>query len=172
MFLETLIRAFDLQVLNYDSATRPGASGGIHSTIDLTLAAPGAGPSCRDWSVVDREVHGSPSDHVMIERKWVGRVERVDSAWEIKGWALEEKLEKEKEGERSGTRVLITLAVAWSLKSEPGQGLKRPSLSDESTIKDLEVEVDCIQDASSPSLTSTPDESLSAPSQSNGGTTR
>lgn len=126
-FLEALIRAFDLQVLNYDSATRPGASGGIHSTIDLTLAAPGAGPSCKDWSVVDREVHASPSDHVMIERKWVGRVERLDSAWEIKGWAVEEKLEKEKEGERSGTRVLITLAVAWSLKSELGQGPKRPS---------------------------------------------
>ena len=64
-FLEELVKSFDFQILNDDQATRPPArdEDGIHSVIDLTLAAPGAGPFCEDWRVAE-EVHGLTSDHV------------------------------------------------------------------------------------------------------------
>lgn len=33
----------------------------------FTLAAPGAGPNCRKWSIVGGEENASPSDHFVIE---------------------------------------------------------------------------------------------------------
>lgn len=52
-FLEDLIRAHELQVLNDDHETTPTRAGGsIHSIINLTLATPGAGPNITDCRVV------------------------------------------------------------------------------------------------------------------------
>ena len=55
-FLEDLIAAYELQILNDDRATRlaqPGSD--LHSIIDLTLTTPGAGPMCEGWQVVEDE---------------------------------------------------------------------------------------------------------------------
>ena len=46
--------AHGLQDLNDDKETRPARPGGTHhGIIDLTLATPGAGPSCGRWQVVE-----------------------------------------------------------------------------------------------------------------------
>lgn len=91
-FLEDMIRAFDLQVLNDNRATRP--SDGIHSIADLALASPGAGADCRGWVLVDRREQASASGHEMIEWEWGRGAERVNPGWGIRGWALKERLDK------------------------------------------------------------------------------
>ena len=81
-FLEDMIRAHELLVLNDDHETRPARPGGsLHSIIDLTLATQGAGPSITDWRVVEEEDQASHSDHVIIEWKWTGLTMKVDPRW-------------------------------------------------------------------------------------------
>lgn len=66
-FLEDLVEAHELQVLNDGMATRPAnEDSDIHSVMDLTLATPGAGPLCGGWRVEGRDEEGTHSDHVMI----------------------------------------------------------------------------------------------------------
>ena len=70
---------------------------------------------------MDDEDQASLSDHVMIERKWSGAAEKVNPEWKIRGWALKEKLDKEKEEERLGTKTGPTLADAWIRRSGSDQ---------------------------------------------------
>ena len=57
------------------------------------------------------------SDHGVIEWSWVKRALEADMGWKTWGWALKEKLGKEKEEERTKNRTSPMLEVAWD--SEP-----------------------------------------------------
>lgn len=66
--------------------------------------------------------------------------ERVDPAWKVRGWALKEKLDKEKEEEEQGERTEPTLGVTWGLRAEG-----RPTITDSSTAEGFEDEIEWIQ---------------------------
>ena len=64
------------------------------------------------------------SVHVVIGWKWSGRASKVDGRWEVKGWALKERLDKEKEEGRkrwkekvNGRRKMTRLQGVWQDKS-------------------------------------------------------
>ena len=98
-FLEDLIITYELQVLNDDHETRPTRPGGsLHSIIDLTLATPGAGPSCKEWSIVEDDEQATTSDHVIIEWKWAGETEAVDPA----GLGPQKETRQGERGEKNG----------------------------------------------------------------------
>lgn len=62
----------------------------------------------------------------------------VDPGWRIKGWALKERLDKEKEEDWPAKKP--KLEVVWSLKAD-----SRPILDDNATLESLEEEISWIQ---------------------------
>ena len=154
-FLEDLIAAHELHILNDDRATRPARPGSnLHSIIDLTLTTPGAGPMCEGWQVVEEEECAAHSDHVMIQWEWRGLTRRVDPRWKVRGWALKKKLYEEK-AERAGVREgkkektgptlgeVRASRTSTAPRGEVGVGW-RPILSDSSTTDELEDEIEWI----------------------------
>lgn len=101
-----MVRAFDLQVLNDGRATRSNEE--IHSVIYLTLASPGAKASCQGWALLGLQDQASTSDYEMVEWKWKGATKEVDASWKIRGWALKERVGKEKEGDCSFASLFET----------------------------------------------------------------
>ena len=149
-FLEDLIAAHELQVLNDDRETRPTRpEGTLHSIIDLTLATPGAGPRCEGWRVVEEECVAH-SDHVMIQWEWRVSTMKVDPRWRVRGWALKKKLDQEGEERAEGKKSGPTLGEVWQGRmstvplGEVGFGT-RPILSEVSTEEELEDEIEWIQ---------------------------
>ena len=120
-FLEDLIRTYELVVKNDNQATRPAS--GCHSIIDLVLATPGASPFCEKWRTVSDPDHETGSDHIMIEWRWTMPAPKVDQGWKVRGWALRERLDKEKEEEWPPEKP--RLEVLWRQLVE-----NRPCLSD------------------------------------------
>ena len=135
-FLEELINTHNLQVLNDERATRPAST--CHSIIDLTLATPEVANFCQDWKILDEDQEATGSDHVVIEWRWTKPASEVTKGWKIKGWALKERLDKEKQEDWPPTKP--KLEVVWSLGST-----ERPVLDDNSTVETLEEEIDWIQ---------------------------
>ena len=138
-FLESLIRTFDLSILNDQSQTRFGGEG--HSIIDLTLATPAAALYCRDWAILEQE-QGAGSDHAVIEWRWDDGVSSTNKEWKFRGWALKQKLDEEKEAQKRGERI-VTLEDSWRTLT---QDEARPLLSDDADRDDIRAEIDWIQD--------------------------
>ena len=63
----------------------------------------------------------------------------MDKDWKIRDWALKERLDKERSEEWSGSEA--KLEVIWNLA-----GQSRPRLGDDSSLRELEDEIDWIQD--------------------------
>ena len=155
-FLEDLIVAHELRVLNDERETRPTRGGGsLHSIIDLTLATPEAGLDIEGWRVVEDDDQATTSDHVMLEWKWTGWTMKVDPGWKIRGWALKKRLDQEKEEERmirekKAVKKGPTMGETWIQKTstvplgEVGYGV-RPTLDDTSTVEELEDEIEWVQ---------------------------
>ena len=82
---------------------------------------------------------------------------KVDPSWKMKGWALEERLDKEKaekeEEKRGGPRAGPTLGGFWIQKTGAMAGFggvegrypRRPTLDGNSTAEDLADEIEWIQ---------------------------
>jgi ribonuclease HI len=135
-FLEELIDAHELHVKNDGQATRPVSK--CHSVIDLTLATPEAAPYCKDWRILRREDQVTGSDHVVIEWKWTKPAPEVSPEWKVRGWALKERLEKERAEDWPAEEP--RLEVIWGLRTRD-----RPVLGDDASEEDLEGEIDFIQ---------------------------
>lgn len=125
--LETLIETYELLVNNDpDYATRL-SSGGI-SIIDLALTSPQLGP-LRVWEIP--EEYPSLSDHELILVEWEEMEEEKSRSQQgsSTGWNIQKPLDDE--------QLFSTARTAWI-----EEGIGRPYLSIESSMQDLDDEVE------------------------------
>ena len=125
-FLEELINTHNLQVLNDERATRPAST--CHSIIDLILETPEVANFCQDWNILEGDQEATGSDHVVIEWRWTKPASEVTKGWKIRGCALKERLDKEKEEDWPSTKP--KLEVVWRLGAT-----ERPVLDDNSIVE-------------------------------------
>lgn len=112
----------------------------VSATVLLTSPwRPRRRPFCQDWRILGDDL-ATGSDHVVIEWRWTRPAPVVAPGWRMRGWALRERLDKEKDKDWPNTES--KLEVAWSLGSTT-----RPTLSDCSTLDELGEEIDWIQDS-------------------------
>lgn len=84
---------------------------------------------------------------------------RVDPRWKVRGWALKKKLDEEGEEERKRketgeAKTGHTLGEVWHSRASTmplGEAVFgwRPVLDDDSTVRDLEDDIEWLQDTSS-----------------------
>lgn len=126
--LETLIETYELFVNNdLDYATRP-SSGGI-SIVDLALTSPQLGP-LRVWEIPEEYL--SLFDHELILVEW-DEMEEEKSRFQqgsSTGWSIQNLLDDE--------QLFSTARTAWIHE----EGIGRPYLSIESSMQDLDDEVE------------------------------
>lgn len=122
-FLEDLIDTHSLAVMNDEWATRTAnldtrEGETNHRIIDLTLASPEAEEQVIGWSIREEPEAETGSDHEVIEWRWKGKEQRTAPGdWKIKGWALKEALDKEKEEAKEKKTVGETLEKKWRKKT-------------------------------------------------------
>ena len=61
-----------------------------------------------------------------------GRDQASDGKWKIKGWALKEKPDEEREAEKRGEQI-VELSTSWSRLSYPEGEARRAVLGDDYT---------------------------------------